>query len=61
MQVFRVERPFGAKPLILETGKFAKQAHGAVTVRYGDTLTLTAAVEGGVRGSGLLPPHGRLP
>ncbi len=49
MQAIRVERPFGANPLIIETGKFAKQAHGAVTVRYGDTITLTAAVEGGVR------------
>jgi polyribonucleotide nucleotidyltransferase len=33
-------------PLVLETGKLAKQAHGAVTVRYGDTITLTAAVGG---------------
>jgi polyribonucleotide nucleotidyltransferase len=46
VQVSRVERPFGAQSLILETGKLAKQAHGAVTVRYGDTITLVAAVEG---------------
>ena len=41
MQACRVERPFGAQPLVLETGKFAKQAHGAVVVRYGETVTLT--------------------
>jgi polyribonucleotide nucleotidyltransferase len=46
VQVSRVERPLGAQSLILETGKLAKQAHGAVVVRYGDTVTLTAAVEG---------------
>jgi polyribonucleotide nucleotidyltransferase len=46
VQASRIERPFGAQPLVLETGKLAKQAHGAVTVRYGDTITLVAAVEG---------------
>ncbi len=46
MQVTRVERPFGTHSLIFETGKIAKQAHGAVVVRYGDTMTLTTAVEG---------------
>ncbi len=46
MQVVRVERPIGAGILSLETGKIAKQAHGAVIVRYGDTMTLVAAVEG---------------
>jgi polyribonucleotide nucleotidyltransferase len=46
VQVSRVERPFGTHPLILETGKVAKQAHGAVVVRYGDTMTLSTAVEG---------------
>ncbi len=46
MQFSRVERPFGANPLVLETGKLAKQAHGAVWVQYGETVTLTAAVEG---------------
>jgi polyribonucleotide nucleotidyltransferase len=41
-----VERPFGGSALIIETGKLAKQAHGAAVVRYGDTTTLTTAVEG---------------
>jgi polyribonucleotide nucleotidyltransferase len=49
VQVTRVERPFGANSLIIETGKFAKQAHGAVTVRYGDTIGLITAVEGSAR------------
>ncbi len=43
----RVEIPFGNGTLILETGKFAKQAHGSVLVRYGDTVVLAAAVSGG--------------
>ena len=46
MQACHVEHLLGANKLILETGKLAKQAHGAVVVRYGDTVTLTAAVEG---------------
>jgi polyribonucleotide nucleotidyltransferase len=46
VQVVSVERPLGAGKLILETGKIAKQAHGAVIVRYEDTMTLVAAVEG---------------
>jgi polyribonucleotide nucleotidyltransferase len=46
VQASRVERPFGSQNLIIETGKLAKQAHGAVTVRYGDTVTLVTAVEG---------------
>jgi polyribonucleotide nucleotidyltransferase len=49
VQVTRVECSFGANPLIIETGKFAKQAHGAVTVRYGDTIGLITAVEGSAR------------
>lgn len=48
MQFSRVERPFGAQALILETGKLAKQAHGAVVVQYGETVSLVAAVEGEV-------------
>jgi polyribonucleotide nucleotidyltransferase len=46
VQASRVERPFGAETLSIETGKVAKQAHGAVMVRYGDTVTLVTAVEG---------------
>jgi polyribonucleotide nucleotidyltransferase len=34
----------GEQDLVLETGKLAKQADGAVTVRYGDTIILVTAV-----------------
>ena len=33
----------GGRPLILETGKMAKQANGAIVARYGDTVVLTTA------------------
>src|ERR1700682_6521025 len=33
----------GGRPLILETGKVAKQANGAIVARYGDTVVLTTA------------------
>ena len=33
----------GGKDLILETGKYAKQVSGSVTVRYGDTMVLVTA------------------
>src|SRR5262249_50544016 len=45
VQASRIERSVGANKLILETGKLAKQAHGAVVVTYGDTVTLVTAVE----------------
>ncbi|HUK89988.1 MAG TPA: hypothetical protein VLZ81_06275, partial [Blastocatellia bacterium] len=34
----------GAAEFSIETGKIAKQADGAVLVRYGDTIVLVAAV-----------------
>jgi len=34
------ETTLGGRPLIIETGKLAKQASGAVLVRYGDTAVL---------------------
>jgi len=40
MAIHRVERLVGGRPLVIETGKLAKQAEGAVTVRMGDTLVL---------------------
>src|SRR6478609_9262828 len=44
----RVEAQIGQQTLSLETGKLAKQAHGAVVVGLGDTLSLVTAVEGEV-------------
>ncbi|OGX28171.1 MAG: polyribonucleotide nucleotidyltransferase [Omnitrophica WOR_2 bacterium RIFCSPHIGHO2_01_FULL_48_9] len=39
----RIEIPFGAQNLIIESGKLAKQANGAVTVTCGGTVVLVAA------------------
>jgi len=36
--------PFGKGTITIETGKVARQADGAVTVRYGDTMVLVTAV-----------------
>lgn len=47
-----VERELGGTVLRLETGRFAKQASGAVLVQYGETTVLTATVGGNPRGSG---------
>ena len=38
------ERVIGGKTLQVESGKYAEQANGAVTVRYGDSLLLVTAV-----------------
>ncbi|MEN3183540.1 MAG: polyribonucleotide nucleotidyltransferase [Atribacterota bacterium] len=40
---YRWEVGFGRETLLIEAGKFAQQAHGAVTVRYGDTVVLVTA------------------
>lgn len=37
----RVEMLLGGRPIALETGRLAKQANGAVVVRYGDTVVLS--------------------
>ena len=41
-KVFKMD--FYGKELIVENGQVAKQAHGAVLVRYGDTVVLSTAV-----------------
>jgi polyribonucleotide nucleotidyltransferase len=41
---FRKELDWGGRTLVLETGKIARQADGAVLVRYGDTIVLCTAV-----------------
>ena len=43
---FKVERKIGAEMLTIETGKLARQAHGAALVRYGDTVVLGTALTG---------------
>src|SRR5438105_4691301 len=40
---YSVSVEVGGRLLTLETGKIAKQANGAITARYGDTILLTTA------------------
>jgi len=40
----KVETEFGGRPLSIETGRVAKQANGAVVIRYGDSVLLVTAV-----------------
>ena len=47
--VYTKEVQIGKQKLIFETGKLAKQANGAVIVRYGDTMVLVTAVAGDLR------------
>ncbi len=42
----RVERQVGSQVLSIETGHFAKQAHGSCLVQYGETVVLVAACTG---------------
>jgi polyribonucleotide nucleotidyltransferase len=39
----RYTTTLGGRELIVETGKYAKQVHGSVTVRYGDSMVLVTA------------------
>jgi len=41
---FRKELEWGGRKLVLETGKIARQADGAVMVSYGETIVLCTAV-----------------
>ena len=43
MDLQRIEVPFGAQSLTIETGKLAKQANAAVTVTCGGTVVLVTA------------------
>ncbi|MCX5766808.1 MAG: polyribonucleotide nucleotidyltransferase [Gemmatimonadetes bacterium] len=38
----RIERTFAGRPLVIETGRMAKQAAGSALVRFGDTMVLAA-------------------
>ncbi len=44
--VYAFRRQIGGRDLIVETGRLAGQANGAVTVRYGDTVVLVTACMG---------------
>ena len=41
---FRKELEWGGRKLVLETGKIARQADGAVMISYGETIVLCTAV-----------------
>ncbi len=43
MDVQQVQIDFGRQKLIIDTGKIAKQANGAVMVQYGGTVVLVTA------------------
>ncbi|MGA8402603.1 MAG: polyribonucleotide nucleotidyltransferase, partial [Stellaceae bacterium] len=43
-QVYRKELDWGGRKLVLETGKIARQADGAVLATYGETTVLCTAV-----------------
>ena len=59
---YRKEIEWGGRTLVLETGKIARQADGAVMVSYGDTIVLCTAV--GAKsvkpGQGFLPADRQL-
>jgi polyribonucleotide nucleotidyltransferase len=40
----RIEKQFAGRPLILESGKMARQADGSCTVQFGETMVLCTAV-----------------
>src|SRR5580693_2368746 len=40
----KISAPLGDKQIIIETGKLAKQADGAVTVQLGETIVIVASV-----------------
>src|SRR5262245_48985904 len=43
-ETFRKEIQWGGRKLVLETGRIARQADGAVLARYGDTIVLCTVV-----------------
>src|SRR4051794_20668870 len=54
-EVRRVSVDIGGTEITFETGKLAKQAGGAVTVRAGDTIVLATATAGNIRDVDFLP------
>ncbi|MBW3629589.1 MAG: polyribonucleotide nucleotidyltransferase [Gemmatimonadetes bacterium] len=40
----KIERQFAGRPLIIESGKMARQADGSCTVQFGETIVLCTAV-----------------
>ncbi len=44
MTLQKVSRQFADREFSIETGRMAKQAHGAVVMQYGETVVIVAAV-----------------
>jgi polyribonucleotide nucleotidyltransferase len=40
----RIEKQFAGRPLIMESGKMARQANGSCTIQFGETVVLCTAV-----------------
>ncbi|HCN19908.1 MAG TPA: polyribonucleotide nucleotidyltransferase, partial [Planctomycetia bacterium] len=55
MGSYKVEKSIGNRILSIESNKLARQADGAVTVRYGDTIVLATAVAGNERDTDFFP------
>ncbi len=55
MVIFKVEKVIGDRLLSIESNKMARQADGAVVVRYGDTVVLVTAVSGEERETDFFP------
>lgn len=54
--MYTFETTLGGRSFVVETGKMAKQANGAVLVRYGETVVLvTATASAEPRGSRFFP------
>ena len=49
MQAIRVEREISGRRLSIDTGTYAKLAHGSVTVQYGETVVMGAVVRANPR------------
>ena len=43
-KIFKEEIDFGKRKLILETGKIARQADGAIIATYGETVVISTVV-----------------
>ncbi len=50
-----IQRDFHGRPITIECGKLARQANGAVTIRYGDSIVLVTACAGDVKDGDFLP------
>ena len=61
-EVYRKELEWGGRPLVMETGKIARQSDGAIMVTYGDTVVLATAVaqKAPKPGVDFFPPYRKL-